>query len=915
MNRFFRKTKGAISVFLVLVLLPTLVFGGLVTDAARIYSSKVVISDAGEMAMNAALAQYNEDLLDEYGLLVMNSDPSSYDAAIREFFTKSLNGDGAGGGTSGGGSYSHLLDLVAENVNAIAVSGSEIYRSEVERQQIIEYMKYRAPLCLVDLVLEKLEAMKDTKKKAEAMEAEMDFAESMKKCQDAIEEARAALDVLWAYNNKFKDDHFDPPALSTPLKYIQNMLDVAKGSYTGELAKIHLMIAAISKYEKVSSNSLESMVNSFINEAGKVNMDNAPDSFNDYLNCLEYKKGVENAGGVEKIVDNWKESHQEPSPENEEIPESEQDSDETTRETAEHAKWREDLKAVQDIVDKYKSAANRISGYEDQLNYYAMDIIWDFSEGLSTCRKNAYDVELYAADAMKKLEALKPLIDDAKEKWQTWSDKEEIAYPEAETKASNEQKNFFTTEDSAKYDALVQKVQKVQDFYTELVPKLEEESFCGKTLSKEAYAEQYEAHQSKAKDILSGVEITVNDFSYNIHDYQDTFKEAYNHVELGGIVPSWSEYTEDDFYKKLKEYTSDETDEEKENAKKDASNTLSESSDAGAEAAKDDEYPDFDWNSVGDADSVLPSRVLAAAAAQGDSNMTDVGGNMDDKDNALKKFKGAISAATSFLDGLDRIFADTLADLYVAEYAMQMFSYYTVDKNLDGTDKAADDIITLSGCKMGKDNRKAYKAEAEYILWGKTESKKNIQAVVMTLFGVRLLLNSIYTFTDATLRGTAQGIAHLVCGPAQFLVPIVQVLVQLGYAAVETASDIKWLKQGYGVTIFKNQSTWATVLSTNGDDKANTKGLTLSYAEYMRIFLVLSMMASGDKNILARIADCIQINNDYDLLKGYTMVAINATVKSRTSFMRKISDMEGGPGLWSYADDYYDIQYQSVLGY
>ncbi len=70
--KFFCKNKGTISVFLTIILVPVLLLGGLTTDAARICMSKAVISDAGEMAMNAGLAQYNEELHDEYGLLVMD---------------------------------------------------------------------------------------------------------------------------------------------------------------------------------------------------------------------------------------------------------------------------------------------------------------------------------------------------------------------------------------------------------------------------------------------------------------------------------------------------------------------------------------------------------------------------------------------------------------------------------------------------------------------------------------------------------------------------------------------------------------------------------------------------------------------------------------------------------------------------
>lgn len=94
MLKFCYEKKGAISVFLTIILLPVLLLGGLTTDAARIYGAKVVISDAGEMAMNAGLAQYENRLHDEYGLLVMAKDPESMEAELGSYFEKSLNGKG-----------------------------------------------------------------------------------------------------------------------------------------------------------------------------------------------------------------------------------------------------------------------------------------------------------------------------------------------------------------------------------------------------------------------------------------------------------------------------------------------------------------------------------------------------------------------------------------------------------------------------------------------------------------------------------------------------------------------------------------------------------------------------------------------------------------------------------------------------
>lgn len=78
---------------------------------------------------------------------------------------------------------------------------------------------------------------------------------------------------------------------------------------------------------------------------------------------------------------------------------------------------------------------------------------------------------------------------------------------------------------------------------------------------------------------------------------------------------------------------------------------------------------------------------------------------------------------------------------------------------------------------------------------------------------------------------------------------------------------------------------------TAGD---NTKELSLNYREFLRIFLNINMLAGKEDTKLARIADCIQIDTDYDLLKGYTMLALEARVKSRTDFYEKAV----GHGSW-----------------
>lgn len=101
--------------------------------------------------------------------------------------------------------YDKILDLITENFNAYNVEGSQIYKGEVEKQQIVEYMKYRAPVCLTEELLGKLDDLKKAQLMKKAMVAQMDFGDAMEDCQDSMENALKQLDDLNAQINAFPD--------------------------------------------------------------------------------------------------------------------------------------------------------------------------------------------------------------------------------------------------------------------------------------------------------------------------------------------------------------------------------------------------------------------------------------------------------------------------------------------------------------------------------------------------------------------------------------------------------------------------------------------------------------------------------------------------------------------------------------
>ncbi len=888
MNIFY-KSKGTISVFLTLILLPVLLIGGLTTDASRIYMSKAVISDAGEMTMNAALAQYNEKLHDEYGLLVMNQAPASMKQNLEKYFHASLNGTGI----SGAGDYDRILDLTAKSFEALNVAGSEIYHTEVEKQQILEYMKYRAPVCLTELVVEKIKELKDTKLMAEAMEAEMDFGVAMEECQDAFQEAKEALDVL---NEKVHSFHESD---------VERELANTEKEYKEDVSRSLLMWAAAQNYRDKLSQSQPDMresVKMFVYLAKTVNL-SAPceqRTYDGYISCMYYKNTIESLGGIDRLLRDYDEEQAEDGTE---------DADSGEKESI-------DRQELEELVREYQTQLERIGGYPNTLLTIAKEKVESHSNALSMYWNIAKSAEDASKTANNKLKKVEEKIKAAKGKFSVWESKNsDLKAAGKDTQGMDKEvadySRFFSEtgeSDLKELEELMTAIQQDQKFFKEWKETLEKEKFFKQSIAKVQPGTQTEKYKSKAKSFVSGVEARYSDLERVRREYTSNYEHlpgAYSYVR----IPIEGKH----FYIKLKEYCEENQSGESQQKKDEANHRLEQSKQAGEEAGKEEGYPAFNWADMGE----RPSARAEGSASQAGDKLTDLnadGGVDRNRKNVVSKFKESIQEAASFLDAVNRIVEKGLENLYIAEYAMQMFSYYTVDME-DGQPRDEKDIVSISGYTLKEPNHKAYRAEGEYILWGKDGSQTNVKNTVMMIFGIRMLLNSFFALTNHTINDAAEAAALAITGAAPYLKPIVKVIIKLGFAGVEAFDDISKIKKGYGIAIFKNPKTWATFPTDNGKTGDNTEGVTFDYSEYLRVFLNVSLVAGNEVGILGRIADCIQVNTpDMDLLQGYTMISVQAKVSSRTTFMRKVSDL-GGNGAWGFSDDTYTVSYQSILGY
>ena len=187
MLKFCRKHDGAISIFLSLILIPTLLFAGVVVDGARIYGSKNMISGAGDLAMNGALAGYDGSLNDAYGLIAMSKTPEELSSNLQDYFEATLTANGL---TPRDFKKALInLELLEGSFQASGVEGTQIYQTEVMKQEILEYMKYRAPVTFVNrAILGKLDQFKGIDKEKNAVEDQITFESELAELQEDFDE-------------------------------------------------------------------------------------------------------------------------------------------------------------------------------------------------------------------------------------------------------------------------------------------------------------------------------------------------------------------------------------------------------------------------------------------------------------------------------------------------------------------------------------------------------------------------------------------------------------------------------------------------------------------------------------------------------------------------------------------------------
>lgn len=149
-------------------------------------------------------------------------------------------------------------------------------------------------------------------------------------------------------------------------------------------------------------------------------------------------------------------------------------------------------------------------------------------------------------------------------------------------------------------------------------------------------------------------------------------------------------------------------------------------------------------------------------------------------------------------DMLSRGLESIIESLYVNEYILSAFKCATT------TDRPEHDI----GWGRPLDKTFFRKAEVEYILFGKESEKQNIGCAQRSIFAIRLVFNLLHVYTDPGKVAASLSLATAIAGWTIFGVPIVHNFILIAWAGMESYVDTEFLLQGKSVPLIKTSASW-----------------------------------------------------------------------------------------------------------
>lgn len=240
-----KKQKGAISVFLSIILVPCIVVSSVFVDLSRVHLSKTTAESAADLALNSLLTNYDADLKDWYGMVASCQNIDDFYEASAGYFLRMLSSQGMSDEEilllsdyyADATNDDTIYDLLKVECNTQSsgmitpVDGANLSNAAMIKEQVVEFMKYRAPIEIATNLVDRLTRDSTVKGALEADENEplvKDKEAFYKSEGDLVEAAFYTYQAIKAYYDKTIDEGISNDTLKTQYQTLDDYQNVYK---------------------------------------------------------------------------------------------------------------------------------------------------------------------------------------------------------------------------------------------------------------------------------------------------------------------------------------------------------------------------------------------------------------------------------------------------------------------------------------------------------------------------------------------------------------------------------------------------------------------------------------------------------------------------------------------------------------
>lgn len=195
-RRIFLDSRGAVSVFLTIILVPCIVVACLFDDVSRVHLCKAHAESAADLALHSLLSNYDNSLKEYYGLVASCQNIEDFYDVSETYFKGMMAAEGISGEDSDlfvdyirelrSGSVSDFLQAdIMEDLQIDESPNSKLGENPaLLEDEIVEFMKYRGPIQIVDKLIDRFKSLDLEKELTDAeinepiIEAKQEFAKN-----------------------------------------------------------------------------------------------------------------------------------------------------------------------------------------------------------------------------------------------------------------------------------------------------------------------------------------------------------------------------------------------------------------------------------------------------------------------------------------------------------------------------------------------------------------------------------------------------------------------------------------------------------------------------------------------------------------------------------------------------------------